>query len=207
MAQDAFISRHALHFESNDPIFISELDPSILGYEMLMVSSNNTAVQNFSQELPLRSQLDPSFQHASYLKKQNPGIKRRRGLGLISATLGNKENCRRFVENAFMTKGDAEGQSRIWEWVDDYQGPSFSEARDAFIAMKNRQEKLSTELELLAFLHDEIGNCTVESYCAAILEELSAAEEETERLNAVVLPDKRVKCGAIRTLYRRDNPS
>jgi hypothetical protein len=186
MAKDAFVGRQALNFENNDPIFISELDPSILGYEMLVVSSNNTAVQNLSQELPLRSQLDPSFQYASYLETvatKALGLKEKEAWGLISATLGNMENCRHFVESVFMRRSEVNGQARIWEWIDEYHGPSFSDARDAFIAVKNRQKQFFSELEILASLHDEVDGHTVETYCAKPLEILVDAEEESERLN------------------------
>ncbi len=186
MSKNAFIGRQALNFESNDPIFISELHPSILGYEMLVVSSNNTAVQNLSQELPLRSQLAPSFQHASYLESvatKALGLKEKEAWGLISATLGNVENCRHFVESVFMMQSDKEGEARIWDWIDSYNGPSFREARDAFITIKNRQKHFFNELEILAFLHDEINGHTVETYCAKTLEDLKSAEEESERIN------------------------
>lgn len=185
-AKQALIGRRALSFESSNPIFVSEIDPSLLGYEMLVVSSNNTAVRNLSQELPLRAQLDPSFQYASYLEtvaNKTLGLKEKEAWGLISATLGNMENCRHFVESVFITRSEVKGQARIWEWIDAYEGLSFKEARDVFIRIKNRQEQLFKELEMLIFLHDEIRDSTVETYCAKDFEELKDAEEETEGIN------------------------
>lgn len=187
IAKNAFIERRALNFEINDPVFISEIDPSLLGYEMLVVSSNNAAVQNLSNELPLRSQLDLSFHHASYLETvaaKTLGLKEKEAWGLISATLGNMENCRHFVESVFMTKDDEKVGARIWEWVDEYNGPSFSEAREAFIKIKHRQEELFNELEMLAFLHKEINGHTIETYCSKTLEDFKDAEETTERINS-----------------------
>jgi hypothetical protein len=185
-AKKAFIGRQALNFENNDPLFISELDPSLHGYEMLVVSSNNAAVQNLSNELPLRSQLDPSFHHASYLESvatKTLGLKEKEAWGLISATLGNVENCRHFVESAFMVTNDEEAEARVWEWVDGYDGPSFNDARESFIKIKNRQEQLFHELEMLAFLHEEINGHTVETYCTQALEDIKDAEEITESIN------------------------
>ena len=63
-----------------------------------------------------------------------------------------------------------------------YNGPSFNEARDAFITIKNRQEHLSNQLEILAFLHDEIDGHTVETYCAKNLRTLKNAEEDLNKL-------------------------
>lgn len=184
-AQEAFIGKHALSFESSDLILISELDPSLLGYEMLVVSSNNTAVQNLSKELPLRSQLDSAFHHASYLEPiatKILGAKEGEVWGLISASLGNRENCRHFVENVFMQTSEVQGASRIWEWIEEYDGPSFAEAKDHFIKIKQQQEHLFKELEMLAFLHDEIYGQSVESYCAEQIKALIEIEEESEKI-------------------------
>ncbi|MBA3604336.1 MAG: hypothetical protein H0W50_12035, partial [Parachlamydiaceae bacterium] len=183
-AQNAFIGRQAVNFEGNDSISISELDSSLLGYEMLVVSSNNTAVQNLSQELPLRAQLAPSSQ-ASYLETvatKALGLKEKEAWGLISATLGNMENCRRFVENVFINSSKVKGEARIWEWIDAYEGPSFAEARDTFVTIMNRQSYLSEALERLAFLHDEISIHSDESYCAEEIKALVTAEEKSEQL-------------------------
>lgn len=188
-ASQAFIGRQALNFENNDPIYVSELDPSLLGYEMLVVSSNNTAVQNLSKELPLRSKLDPSFHNASYLETVAAkilGLKEKEAWGLVSATLGNMENCRNFVESVFITRSEVKGQERIWEWIDSYEGISFSDARDSFISIKNRQINLFSELETLAILHEEIDAHDVESYCAESLQNLKNAEEESERINTEI---------------------
>lgn len=183
-AQDAFVERHALSFESADQIIVSELDPSLIGYEMLIVSSNNTAVQNLSQELPLRSQLDPSFHHASYLETVATKlleVKEKEAWGLLAATLGNVENCLRFVERVFIEPSQTKGASRIWEWVDEYIGPSFDEAKEAFITIKNHQEKLFSELATLALLHEELHDKSIESYCANELKALFDVEEESDR--------------------------
>jgi len=188
-ASQAFTGRQALNFENNDPIFVSELDPSILGFEMLVVSSNNTAVQNLSEELPLRSQLDPSFHYASYLETvatKTLGLKEKEAWGLVSATLGNIENCRHFVESVFITRSVVKGQERIWEWIDSYDGVSFSDARDSFISIKNRQIQLFNELEELAILHDEIAGHDVDSYCSEAFQNLKSAEDESILINTKI---------------------
>ena len=209
-SKDAFIQRQAINFENSDSIFISELDPSILGYEMLVVSSNNTAVQNISKDLPLRSQLDPSFQNASYLETVATkvfGLKENEAWGLISAPLGNMENCRHFVESTFITRSESKGQARIWDWIDAYNGPSFSEAKNAFIATKDRQMTLSNELENLSFFHDEISRDTDETYCAEALNDFKNAAEESERINtklSQLLEEETKSKDHIELLYERE---
>ena len=220
MAKDAFVGRQALNFENSDPIFVSELHPSLLGYEMLVVSSNNTAVQNLSQELPLRSQLDPAYHYASYLETvaaKALGLPEKEAWGLISVTLGNMENCRQCVESVFITRSEVNGKTRIWEWIDAYNGPSFREAKEAFIAIKNRQEQLSNELELLAFLHDEIHGHTVETYCAKALKSLKSAEEESVKILKIsshfLKEERRIRKNTYallqerETLWKQDRPN
>ncbi len=186
-AQSAFCKKHALCFESSDPIIVSELDPTLLGYEMVVVSSNNAAVQNISEELPERKKLDPVFQHASYLEPVARKVKEG-SWGLISATLGNTENCRQFVEAVFTAPSASLGQMRIWEWIDSYNGKSFLEAKEAFVTLKTELDSHLLSLEEMAFLYQELEGQTVENY---VLEEMQAVEEieEEQALLAVKLDE------------------
>lgn len=184
-AQEAFIGKHAISFEGFDAIAISELDPSLTGFEMVIVSSNNTAVQNVSRELPLRSQLATAFQHASYLEPLAAKVFEDQAWGLISASLGNKENCQNFVEKLFIEPGDA--KIRIWEWIDDYRGPSFLDAKEAFIKLKLEQERLFEELGRLAYLHEEISGKALESYSASELKALEEVENKLEKAEETLL--------------------
>ncbi len=184
-AQQAFIGKQTINFESSDSIVVSELDPSLLGFEILVVSSNNKAVQNLSQELPLRSGLAQEFQHASYLETvatKALGVRVNESWGLISATLGNMENCKRFVENVFITPGKKKGEERIWEWIETYDGPSFEEAKDAFMVVLSQLEGHIEKLSRLERLHEEIGSHTDESYCREEIKALESIQEESEEL-------------------------
>ena len=92
------------------------------------------------------------------------------------------ENCRQFVERVFTRpRALMKEKTRIWEWIDAYDGPSFAEARDAFIATKKRQEELFERIRKLAVLHDEIDAHTVETYCANEFTGPYKFEEEFER--------------------------
>lgn len=183
-AQSAFIRKHAISFENFDSFTVSELDPSLIGYEMVIVSSNNSAVQNISKELPLRSQLDFAFHHASYLEPVAAKVleaKEGEVWGLVSASLGNKENCQNLAEKLFFDPSKASGFLRIWEWINEYKGPSFLEAKEAFIKIQSEQERLYEELEWLAYLHDEIHSQTVESFCSSELKALEELETVGEK--------------------------
>ncbi|MFI0435483.1 MAG: AAA domain-containing protein [Parachlamydiaceae bacterium] len=183
--KDAFIARQAVNFENHDPIFISELDPSLLGYEMLVASSNNSAIQNLSRELPLRSQIGDLFKKASYLEPiatKMLGLNENDAWGLISATLGNTENCRQFIETIFMLRNEREGESRIWEWVDNYEGASFQQAKKTFIATKKHQENIIGQLDRLAHLHEELHGHTLATYYEKEYQALEKEEKESERI-------------------------
>lgn len=186
--KDAFVAKHSISFEAFDRITVSELHPALVGYEMLIVSSNNAAVQNLSQELPRRFLIDSKFSHASYLESVATRMfngQENNVWGLISAAFGNRQNCQRFVENIFTIPSGKNGL-RIWEWVDEYQGLSFSEAKEIFISIKEKQERLYEELNRLAFLHDEIDRHSVESYCAAEMKALMDAEESSAEMDVTL---------------------
>src|SRR5262249_39043509 len=92
--------------------------------------------------------------------------------GLISIALGNSKNRNQFCERAFFApKGDEGAEERekageyltIWEWKNQYQGPTFLEAKQAFL----RQEKILNdyleEIQFFASLHEKLLNKTSEN--------------------------------------------
>lgn len=180
-AEDAFIGKRVMGFGDCDPIFVSEFHPALAGFEMLVVSSNNTAVRNLSHELPLRRQLDSSYVNASYLE---PVVCKllKDSWGLISAALGNRENCRHLVETIFIRRTEQEGEMRIWEWAQKYTGLSFAQARDQFISLLNQHKVLQGNLESLATLHEEVAGGKLDALLETALQEHMDAEENVERL-------------------------
>jgi len=132
-ARDAFLDRklpvNITKNQKTTPWKISELKPELTGFEMLVVSSNNAAVQNISHDLPKTSALgkvsnkdngEIDWRHRDGAPKltylQSAAIKyfsrNKRGnfdslspddnpWGLISCALGNKANRSRFAGNLF----------------------------------------------------------------------------------------------------------
>ncbi|WP_157531565.1 DEAD/DEAH box helicase [Kitasatospora sp. Root107] len=80
------------------PRFVSALDPRLTGFEIVVTSSNNGAVENITAELPgadalaatWRTDADHFADLASALLKGAPAW------GLVAAVLGNKSNRREF---------------------------------------------------------------------------------------------------------------
>lgn len=104
------------------------LSPALSGYEMVVASSNNAAVENISRELPLIKSLGSAWQQISYLKpvaqklaapthdikfsdqndgksfKISPLTQETECWGLIAAALGKQENRGIFGERVFYKK-------------------------------------------------------------------------------------------------------
>ncbi|NRN28166.1 DEAD/DEAH box helicase [Photorhabdus heterorhabditis] len=109
-AADAF--SHEITVTSGDKQrTVKCLSPSLTGFEMIVVSSNNAAVENISQELPQIKSLGKSWQDISYLKpvaqklaafhelpdgqdkyKITPLTEKTECWGLIAAALGKQKN-------------------------------------------------------------------------------------------------------------------
>lgn len=103
---------------------IKTLIPELVGYEMVVVSSNNAAVENITQELPQCMALGEVFNGLSYLRpvarklavepeSTEDGTSKRRPLependcwGLIATALGKSANRSRFVTRVFYNKID-----------------------------------------------------------------------------------------------------
>jgi hypothetical protein len=91
---------------------IRKLKRDLVGFEIVVASSNNNAVENITRELPKRSGLGQTFRNASYLievSRLYDEIRRGRGRvgaassdaalwGLISAPLGNRRNREYFCD-------------------------------------------------------------------------------------------------------------
>ncbi|WP_210644200.1 ATP-binding protein [Pseudomonas sp. Tri1] len=81
------------------------LDPRLFGFEMVVASSNNGAVENVTLELPQRDKIDPSWlPDAEYFSELGELTSGKPAWGLISAALGSKSKRTRFVERFFYGK-------------------------------------------------------------------------------------------------------
>ncbi|MDO4232783.1 MAG: AAA domain-containing protein [Lautropia sp.] len=78
------------------------LDPALFGFEMIVASSNNGAVENITRELPQLDAIDPSWQEeARHFSEIGSLLLNDGAWGLISAPLGSKSNRSRFVSGYF----------------------------------------------------------------------------------------------------------
>ena len=160
---------------------INLLKPELTGFEMLVVSSNNTAVENITRELPLKSSLAEEYEElCSYLKpvaaklsanhyKQNviPVQPSLQPWGLIAVALGNSSNREEFIQKFFFSPdmGGASVQRvqtgeylTIWEWREHYKGCSFVQAKTAFLRAWKNADNYQQKIQELAYLHELIAS-------------------------------------------------
>ncbi|MFE5584067.1 AAA domain-containing protein [Kitasatospora sp. NPDC056531] len=100
--EDAFIGRawRGMNRRGDRPRFVAALDPRLTGYEIVVTSSNNGAVENVTAELPGAAALDEHWHGgpdhfsdlASALLDGAPAW------GLVAAVLGNKNNRTKFSD-------------------------------------------------------------------------------------------------------------
>ncbi|MBA2657223.1 MAG: hypothetical protein H0U70_09640 [Tatlockia sp.] len=179
--QSCFSEKRKIVMGSRE-VTVHLLKPDLVGFEMLVVSSNNTAVENISRELPLKSNLADDYKEVCqylrpvaaklaanhYQQKVHPLQPSLQPWGLIAIALGKSANRQEFIERFFFSPDGKNKSSErlkggeyltIWEWRDQYRGLSFEQAKinfkKAWILAENYREKL----QKFAVLHEQIfGN-------------------------------------------------
>jgi hypothetical protein len=115
-------------------IHLYELSDSLKGFEIVVASSNNKAVENVSAEVPDVDAIAKDAPHLRYFKTISDSIHGRETWGLIAAILGNAQNRYRFKQlfwwnenkdfNSYLravtgslpnTKNTEPSQPTIWE--------------------------------------------------------------------------------------------
>lgn len=199
-ARDAFDGpAHRVAFADRSTASVSALIPALTGFEMVVASSNNAAVENISRDLPKQSSIakTSSFQylqtvaHKIAAQKDNGAVIRLsdddRPWGLIACALGNSKNRRAFKERfAFMEIASRRRQSwsgpdkpqTIWQWIKSYDGPTFTEASAAFWAANTSVEDKIGQYARYADLYQDIALVSQDAFCREVLEEVNAATAE-----------------------------
>ena len=79
-------------------IHLYKVSDSLKGFEIVVASSNNKAVENVSAELPGVDAIAADASHLRYFKTISDSIHGRETWGLIAAILGNAQNRYRFKQ-------------------------------------------------------------------------------------------------------------
>lgn len=129
-------------FRYGEPLSLRVLKKELTGYEMVVASANNAAVQNISEELPQVNALGKNWQtealepKVTYLqtvarnlaackkekeKKTYFALKPKKSpWGLISCVLGKRHNCRFFAEQFTAKSPDAEDPDSDAEGLEQF---------------------------------------------------------------------------------------
>jgi len=105
-ASDAFIQdgRESAN-DGGRERFAYQLNPRLFGFEMVVASSNNGAVENVTLELPQLDKVDPSWlPDAEYFSELGELTSGKPAWAMISAALGSKAKRTQFVDRFFYGK-------------------------------------------------------------------------------------------------------
>lgn len=88
--------------DSGKQQFSFKLNPALYGFEIVVASSNNGAVENITLELPQRDKIDESWlPEAEYFAELGELLTGKPAWGLISGALGSKARRTKFVDRYF----------------------------------------------------------------------------------------------------------
>jgi hypothetical protein len=101
----AFTKVGKLKVNENYSPFIYAPKESITDSGIVVVSSNNGAVENITKELPLKKEISASYRsEIEYFRNVAENCVNEENWGLISAVLGNKENRNKLVSNLWFNE-------------------------------------------------------------------------------------------------------
>lgn len=156
-------------------IHLHALDTRLKGFEMLIASSNNKAVENVSRELPALSAIAEDAPDLRYFKPMSDGLLNAESWGAIAAVLGNASNRYQFKDKFWWTEDsglfsyfkaldgrdpeidDADGKKRRPRIVTALNPPidrraalrRWQDAKQRFLELSRQVEATSAHVELL----------------------------------------------------------
>lgn len=193
-AAAAFDGRVRVTFADGKNTTIRTLRPELTGFEMVVASSNNAAVENISRDLPKRKSLGEDWQDIGYLRSVSDRIasEDEKGYfvptpetatwGLISCSLGNSSNRYRFVSKFYhpnwndKVKPDSRCQN-VREWMDGYRGPGFAQAAAEFRLLAEQVEAEIADLAAYANCWQQFPDADTQNLRQAEHDALALATE------------------------------
>lgn len=168
--EDLKVNRH------NQAKTIKTLIPELVGHEMVVVSSNNAAVENITRELPQCKALGKAFEGLTYLQPVarklavapesaaggaallRPLVPENDCWGLIATALGNSANRRRFGERVFFNntnKLQTEGEAADYRTLAPALG-ELAKGRDTTRDFKQAQREFKAAEAKVARILEEL---------------------------------------------------
>ncbi|WP_042338212.1 DEAD/DEAH box helicase [Paraburkholderia ferrariae] len=182
-------------FVDGNTATIRTLVPELTGFEMVVASSNNAAVENISTDLPKSKRLGESWRDVRYLQPVAHKVAAQVGetnytklapldvpWGMISCALGNAKNRRRFRERFFDDRrpagerGGPNDPCAIWDWLKRYSGPTFQEAKRTFLDADAMLQAAIRERLHYAELHAAWADTSKDRFTQPAMDALAEAD-------------------------------
>jgi len=203
-ADRAFLPvRERVEFADGSNATVGVLRQELTGFEMVVASSNNAAVENISTDLPKRKQLGDAWHEIGYLQPVAHKLAAQTSRakftklqpkdvpwGLVSCALGNSKNRRRFVDRVFFdargsdNRAASDDYQTIWTWRAQYAGPSFEEAKHAFQRADQALQQALDERKDYAELHIAWSGVTEKAATRTASAALASSSQQVEQANA-----------------------
>lgn len=162
---DAFTKvTHRWNDRAGYPRKVRQLTPELTGFEMVVASANNAAVENVTTEIPEESAVDAPWRgHLDYFSEIATEVLRAgtsktpSAWGLVAARLGKKSNRSAFLSSFWFDKKPSKNQefdedsvprmqTRLKQWRDgDVAFTPWTDARQAFHIAEQRVDTLLRE--------------------------------------------------------------
>ncbi len=175
------------------------LKRELTGFEMVVVSANNAAVENISRELPQSGAVGEFWKNEkapAYLKPIAYNVAAKIGdskfrqlpekeipWGLFSCVLGRAKNRNTFKSNFLFSAKDVHPRHKpqttaqgLWEWLKNYVGPSFTDARELFRNKKATVDALREDLSKYENLINLYGRTSLEAFLSEAQEKCDSAK-------------------------------
>lgn len=180
---------------------IHRLRPELTGFELILASSNNGAVENVTLEIPSSDAVDAHWRERTDGIDYFPALAGRAlGAGrsaagawaLVAARLGNSKNRKDFVNAVWWTERRKEGDKRpppppglrdiLSNWEDNPEGPSWPEAVAAFERVRDQARAIREDRLQVATALDRVAALEVELEAARAAELAAGERVEASRL-------------------------
>ncbi|HFO1385429.1 TPA: DNA helicase, partial [Pseudomonas aeruginosa] len=173
-----------------------KLNPSLYGFEIVVASSNNGAVENVTLELPQRDKIDESWlPEAEHFADLGELITDKPAWGLISGALGSKARRTKFVERYFYgqrpfggpDRADGNGEVSDEAETDDenvakalFAGPTTVANTDGEQALPQQQKKAPEGLMTWLGRHSQLNKERTSEQRQALWQQAVAEYQEAK---------------------------
>ena len=195
---------------------IHRLHPELTGFELVVASSNNGAVENVTLEIPSDKAIDAAWRESAQAIDYFPALAERamsagqdkRGArgnaettawGLVAARLGNSRNRKGFVDAVWWTERRSDDDDRpppptglrnlLKMWERSHEGPSWADAVASFQRARDRAMAIRDERLRTRAQLDRLGELESEIEITREAERVANEKAEASRQRREQLTD------------------